>query len=297
VNEFGMVDLLKIEQMDYSPVNLSGEFNVLSIDCEDWFQGLEIGIEEWDKFESRLEKNLLKLLSLLEETKTKATFFILGYVAEKFPHLVKVIAQEGHEIGNHGYSHQFVYKQSPSEFREEMQKSIELLERLSGQKVVSYRAPFFSITQSSLWALEILSDLGIVLDSSIFPVINYRYGIPQSPRFPHWIMTKKGARILEFPISTIRILGKNIPVAGGAYFRIFPYQFTKAGIKSLNNRNRPAIFYLHPWEIDPEHPKLKLPLRISLTHYYNLAGTERKFKKLLQDFRFIPLKKVLEYAK
>jgi polysaccharide deacetylase family protein (PEP-CTERM system associated) len=292
-----MVDSLKIEQMNCSSVNLSGELNVLSIDCEDWFQGLEIGIEKWDKFESRLEKNIFKLLSLLEETKTKATFFILGYVAERFPHLVKLLAQEGHEIGSHGYSHQFVYKLSPEEFRKEMEKSLTVLENLSGQKVISYRAPFFSITESSLWALEILTDLGILFDSSIFPVINYRYGIPQAPRFPHWMMTKNGKRILEFPVSTIKIWGKNVPIAGGAYFRIFPYQFTKAGFKSLNKKNHPGIFYLHPWEIDPEHPKIKLPLRISLTHYYNLAGTEKKFKKLLQDFKFIPLKKVLENAK
>lgn len=292
-----MVNQLKVEQMNYSKVNLPGKLNVLSIDCEDWFHGLEIGVANWHKFENRIEKNLLKLSNLLEEVGTKATFFILGYVAEKFPQLVEEIARRGHEIGSHGYSHQFVYRQSPNEFRQEMIKSLEILEKLSGEKILSYRAPFFSITQSSLWALEILGDLGILFDSSIFPVINYRYGIPQAPRFPHWIDTKNASKILEFPISTIRILGKNIPIAGGAYFRIFPYQFIKAGIKSLNKKNQPVIFYLHPWEIDPEHPKIKLPRRISLTHYYNLSQTEAKFKNLLRDFKFIPLKKVLENAK
>jgi polysaccharide deacetylase family protein (PEP-CTERM system associated) len=291
-----MVNWLKTEQTSYFKVNWRRELNVLSIDCEDWFHGLEIGMENWHKFENRIEKNTLKLLDLLQETGTKATFFILGYVAEKFPQLVVEVARKGHEIGSHGYSHQFVYKQSPNGFRQEMSRSLESLEKLSGQKILSYRAPFFSITQSSLWALEILADLGILFDSSIFPVINYRYGIPQAPRFPYWTMTKNGSKILEFPISTLRILGKNIPIAGGAYFRIFPYQFTKAGIKSLNRKNKPVIFYLHPWEIDPEHPKIKLPRRISLTHYYNLSQTETKFKKLLRDFRFIPLKKVLEDA-
>ena len=291
-----MGNWLKVEQTNHFKVNLEGKLNVLSIDCEDWFHGLEIGMENWHKFESRIEKSLLKLLSLLDKTETKATFFILGYVAERFPQLVKKIVRTGHEIGSHGYSHQFVYKQSMNEFRKEMIKSLEILENLSGEKVVSYRAPFFSITQSSLWALDILGDLGILFDSSIFPVINYRYGIPKAPRFPHRIMTKNGLKILEFPISTLRILGKNIPVAGGAYFRIFPYQFIKAGIKSLNRKDQPIIFYLHPWEIDPEHPKIKLPRRISLTHYYNLSQTEAKFKKLLRDFKFVPLRKAFENA-
>ncbi|OGC83076.1 MAG: hypothetical protein A2W07_00130 [candidate division Zixibacteria bacterium RBG_16_43_9] len=282
--------------MNYFKINLTKRINVLSIDCEDWFHGLEIGMDNWQKFESRIEKSISKLLNLLEETGTKATFFILGYVAERFPRLVEDIAQKGHEVGCHGYSHQFVYKQSPNEFREEMEKSLGILEKLSGQKIVSYRAPFFSITQSSLWALEVLADLGILFDSSIFPVINYRYGIPKAPRFPHWIETKNGSRILEFPISTFKVLGKNIPIAGGAYFRIFPYSFTRAGIKSLNRENQPVIFYLHPWEIDPEHPKIELPLRISLTHYFNLSRTEAKFKSLLRDFRFSTLKEVLGNA-
>lgn len=290
------VNQLKMEQMSYSKANLKGGLNVLSIDCEDWFQGLEIDIGDWHRFESRIEKSLPKLLSLLEEKGTKATFFILGYVAERCPGLVKEIARRGHEVGCHGYSHQFVFKQSPEEFRREMEKSLEILEKLSGQKIVSYRAPFFSITQSSLWALEDLADLGILFDSSIFPVINYRYGIPQAPRFPHWIGMKNGAKILEFPISTLRILGKNIPIAGGAYFRIFPYRFIKAGIKNLNKKKLPVIFYLHPWEIDPEHPRINLPRRVSLTHYYNLSGTEEKFKRLLKDFEFSTLKKVLENA-
>jgi len=292
-----MVNYRRADQINQCLLNPTSPFNVLSIDCEDWFHGLEIGLKDWDTFENRIERNCSKLLDLLEETGTKATFFVLGYVAEKFPQLVKEIARKGHEIGSHGYSHQFVYRQSPNEFREEMVKSLETLGRLSGERILSYRAPFFSVTQSSLWALDILSDLGILLDSSIFPVINYRYGIPQAPRFPHWIPTKDGLRILEFPISTLRILGKNIPIAGGAYFRLFPYQFIKAGIKNLNRNNHPAIFYLHPWEMDPGHPKIKLPRRISLTHYHNLSRTEAKFKSLLKEFKFIPLRKVLENAR
>jgi polysaccharide deacetylase family protein (PEP-CTERM system associated) len=282
--------------MDNKEVNLSLSSNVLSIDCEDWFCGLEIGIEQWPKFESRIESSLAKLLELLRETGARGTFFLLGYIAEKFPHLVKQIAREGHEIGSHGYSHQFVYRQSPEEFTQEMMRSLGTLENILGEKIVSYRAPFFSITQSSLWAFEVLTELGIRFDSSIFPVVNYRYGIPQANRFPYWIETGNGSKILEFPISTLRILGKNVPISGGAYFRIFPYRFVKAGIKSLNKSNRPVIFYLHPWEIDPEHPKIELPRRVSLTHYYNLSGTEEKFKRLLRDFRFSTLREVLENA-
>lgn len=271
--------------------------NVFTVDFEDWYQGLEvIPLKEWGRFESRIEKNTERILRLLEDVGVKATFFVLGYMAEKFPRLVREIAGEGHEIGTHGYSHQLVYRQSSEEFRREMIKSIEILEGIITSKITSYRAPFFSITESSLWALNILCDLGIRFDSSIFPVLNYRYGIPRAPRFPHWITTKSGSKILEFPMSTIRVLGKNVPVAGGAYFRIFPYQFIRAGIKSINRKNQPAIFYLHPWEIDPEHPKIDLPRRISLTHYYNLSGTENKLRRLLKDFQFTTLKEVLENA-
>lgn len=267
----------------------------MTIDCEDWFHGLEIGIESWHKYERRIEGSVNKLLELFKNSDTKATFFILGNLAEEFPELVKRIADAGHEIGSHGYSHQFVYKLSPEEFRNEMLRTNEILYKITGQPVVSFRAPYFSITRQSLWALDILHEVGIVYDSSIFPVINYRYGIPEAFRMPHWIMTPKGSKIFEFPASTIKIGGKNVPVGGGAYFRIFPYAFTKMGLKHLNRSRRPGMFYLHPWELDPKQPKIDLPFRIKLTHYWNLHRTEQKFKKLLNDFKFIPFKDVINY--
>jgi polysaccharide deacetylase family protein (PEP-CTERM system associated) len=267
--------------------------NALTIDFEDWYQGLEIPYAEWDAFEDRIEAVGRKLLQILDEEKTRATFFILGYVAEKHPELVKEIEAAGHEIGTHGFSHTLIYTQTPEVFRAEMKRAVGFLEDLTGEKVVGHRAPFFSITKDSLWALDILGELGIRYDSSIFPVVNYRYGIADAPRFPYEI-ERNGHKFTEFPVSTLKIGNVTVPVAGGAYFRIYPYQLTKQFLKAVNRQNHPFTFYLHPWELDPEHPRVKVPRRIAeLTHYFNLGATERRFRKLLRDFRFAPMKEVL----
>ena len=267
--------------------------NALTIDFEDWYQGLEIPYAEWDAFEDRIEAVGRKLLRILDEEKTTATFFILGYVAEKHPALVKEIEAAGHEIGTHGFSHTLIYTQTPEVFRAEMKRAVGFLENLTGQKVVGHRAPFFSITKDSLWALDVLGELGIRYDSSIFPVVNYRYGIADAPRFPYEI-ERGGHKFTEFPVSTLKIGNVTVPVAGGAYFRIYPYHLTKQFLKAVNRQNHPFTFYLHPWELDPEHPRVKVPRRIAeLTHYFNLGATERRFRKLLRDFRFAPMKTVL----
>lgn len=267
--------------------------NALTIDFEDWYQGLEIPYSEWDKFEDRIDFISEKLLRVLDEKETKATFFVLGYVAEKKPEVIKRILNDGHEIGTHGFSHTLIYQQKPETFREEMVRAINFLEDLTGKKVIGHRAPFFSITKDSLWALDILAELGIKYDSSIFPVLNYRYGIPDAPRFPYEI-ERSGCKLKEFPVSTLKIPGMTLPISGGAYFRIYPYWFTKQALKSVNRSSKPITFYLHPWELDPEHPRIPLPRRISLTHYFNLGATERRFRKLLDDFKFLPMKEVLE---
>ena len=267
--------------------------NALTIDFEDWYQGLEIPHTEWGAYEDRIAPAGRRLLRLLDEAGARATFFVLGYVAERYPEIVREIAAAGHEIGTHGYSHTLIYQQTPEVFREEMGRAVHTLEDLTGKEVLGHRAPFFSITRDSLWALEVLGDLGIRYDSSIFPVLNYRYGIADAPRWPYQIAA--GARtITEFPISTWQVWGRNLPVAGGAYFRIYPYALTRRAFQSINALGHPITFYLHPWEIDPEHPRIPLPRRIALTHYWNLRATEGRLRRLLRDFKFAPMKEVLD---
>jgi len=265
--------------------------NALTVDFEDWYQGLEIPPGEWDRFEDRIPESGRRTLSLLAEARVHGTFFVLGAVAERHPELVREIAAGGHEIATHGWSHALIYKMTPATFRSELERSILLLQDLSGQAIIGHRAPFFSITRQSLWALDILGELGIRYDSSIYPVLNYRYGIEDSPRWPYRVAGEHS--LTEFPISTWRVLGRNVPIAGGAYFRIYPYAVTRMGFRSLNRQGQSAVFYIHPWELDPEHPRIPVPRRIALTHYANLKATEGRLRRLLRDFRFAPMKEVL----
>lgn len=270
--------------------------NALTIDFEDWYQGLEIPYKDWAGFEDRIVPVGRRLLQLLADAGVRATFFVLGYIAEQHPEMIREIAAAGHEIGTHGYSHALIYEQTPELFRTELTRAIGTLEDLTGAPVLGHRAPFFSITKDSLWALDILAELGIRYDSSIFPVVNYRYGIADAPRWPYEIKSERHT-LTEFPISTWQVLGKNVPIAGGAYFRIYPYAFTKQGLRAVNRAHRPFVFYLHPWELDPDHPRIKLPRRVAgLTHYFNLRATERRLRRLLRDFKFAPMKEVLNVA-
>lgn len=267
--------------------------NALTIDFEDWYQGLEIHYSEWDNYEDRIKAVSGKLLEILADTNSKATFFMLGYTSEKYPELVKEIEAAGHEIGTHGFSHTLIYTQTPEVYRGEMERAVGFLEDLTGKKVLGHRAPFFSITKDSLWALDILGELGIKYDSSIYPVLNYRYGIADAPRFPYQIK-RENYEFTEFPVSTLKLPGITLPISGGAYFRIYPYQVTKQALKAVNRSGQPTTFYLHPWELDPDHPRIKLPRRIAgITHYFNLKSTEKRFRKLLRDFKFAPMKEVL----
>jgi len=266
--------------------------NALTIDFEDWYQGIEIPMSEWGSFEDRIERVGERLLAILDEAGVRATFFVLGYVAEKHPHLIEKIRAAGHEIGTHGHSHTLIYKQAPEVFKSEITRAVRHLEDLTGEKVRGHRAPYFSITKDSLWALDILGELGIQYDSSIFPVLNYRYGIADAPRFPYTIKGEKH-EFIEFPISTLKLPGFTMPISGGAYFRIYPYQVTKQAIKAVNRSGQPVTFYLHPWELDPDHPRIDLPRRIAATHYFNLRSTEPKLKKLLRDFELAPMGEVL----
>jgi polysaccharide deacetylase family protein (PEP-CTERM system associated) len=274
-----------------APVLHPSPTNAFTVDFEDWYQGLEIPSSDWAGFEDRIPESGRRIISLLADANVRGTFFVLGAVAERHPELVREIAAGGHEIGTHGWSHTLIYKMSPDEFRSELRRSIQLLEDLSGERVVGHRAPFFSITRQSLWAFDVLGELGIRYDSSVYPVLNYRYGIEDAPRWPYKVSGRHS--VIEFPISTWRVLGRNLPIAGGAYFRIYPYALTRLAFRSLSRGGRAAMFYIHPWELDPEHPRIPVPRRIALTHYANLGATHGRLHRLLRDFRFAPMREVL----
>lgn len=262
--------------------------NIFTVDLEDWFHGLEFPQESWAHYSSRIETCLANLLELLSEFGVHATFFVLGPVAEQFPDAVRELARAGHEVGTHGYSHDFVYRQSPQRFALELRRSKDAIEPIIGRSVVSHRAAFFSITCRSQWALQILVENGIRFDSSVFPVVNYRYGMPGAPRTIHRVGGIQGS-LIEFPPSTVNILGVNVPVCGGAYFRILPYCMTRLGIRHLNRMGQPVVFYIHPWELDRDLPRVSLPRRIALTHYWNQESTGARLRRLLAEFKFGPL--------
>jgi polysaccharide deacetylase family protein (PEP-CTERM system associated) len=276
-----------------------GVVNALSFDVEDYYQvsafAKVVDPSQWEKYSSRVDQNTRRILDLLDYNATKATFFVLGWVAERHVRLVKEIHARGHEIACHGYSHQLIYTQSPEEFRRETRKAQEILEDAIGSRIGGYRAASYSITRRSLWALEILCDLGFRYDSSIFPIRHDRYGIAGAPRFPHNIVLGDGKRILEFPVATLNIWGYRLPVGGGGYFRIFPYSLIAYAISYLNEVERqPAMFYLHPWELDPDQPRIEAGLISRFRHYHNLKKCEQRLRKLLDAKSFAPVTKVLE---
>lgn len=273
--------------------------NALTIDVEDYFQVSNfeslIGFKNWDKYESRVERNTKKILHILSENNVKATFFILGWVAEKHPQLILEIYKDGHEIASHGYAHRLVYKQTLKEFRGDLRISKKIIEDAIGERIIGYRAPSFSITKDSLWALDILMEEGFLYDSSIFPVIHHRYGITNSKRFPYKLFSKDGRHFYEIPLSTLAVLKKNIPVAGGGYLRLFPYIFTKWALDRINKKEKqPVIIYLHPWEIDRYQPRLKASLMSKFRHYTNLDKMENNLIQLLKDFKFGRIRDLLD---
>jgi polysaccharide deacetylase family protein (PEP-CTERM system associated) len=270
--------------------------NAFTIDFEDWYQGLEIHkVDTWHKFESRIERNCNKILEILQAHDVKATFFVLGYLAENNPNLIKMIHDLGHEIGSHGYSHTQVFRLTPQQFADEMARTSDALGKITGKRPIGFRAPIFSIIESSYWALDILAKQGFLYDSSIYPTFNYRYGMVKANRFCHELKTDSDRQIVEIPVATAKLMSINLPTGGGAYFRVWPYAVTRWAFRQLNRQGQPGVFYIHPWEIDPEQPKIKLPARLSLTHYHRLASTEKKLHKLLSDFQFGPMYEVYKF--
>ena len=279
--------------------------NALTIDVEDYFHvtafARQIKPYEWDTYPLRVEGNTLRILDMLDEFSFRATFFILGWVAERVPALVREIQRRGHEIACHGYGHQLIYRHSPQEFRADISKAKSILEDISGERVYGYRAPSYSITAKSLWALDILVEEGFTYDSSIFPITHDIYGIAGGKRFPHDISTHAG-KIREFPISTftVKVGGwkTNVPIAGGGYLRFFPVPLVAKAIQAINSgEQQPAIVYFHPWEIDPQQPRIKTGIKSRFRHYLNLERMESKMRYLLKRFSFSTAKECLNAQK
>ena len=262
----------------------------ISVDVEDWFMGIGLEENEWGRQSDRLAIGLERILRIFDEAGVKATFFVLGWVAEKYPAMIRRISSRNHEIGTHGWSHRKIYDLEPHVFREELRRSITAIETASGNKVRGHRAAYFSITENSLWAIDILEKEGIRFDSSIYPAYNYRYGIPNSRRDIHTI---NGTSIREFPITLMDLGPKQLGI-GGAYLRILPLWLTIRGIRQNLAAGRPVNIYVHPWEFDPEHPRVKVSPRIAqTTHYWNLHSTRKKLRALLRSFRFGTISAVL----
>jgi polysaccharide deacetylase family protein (PEP-CTERM system associated) len=264
--------------------------NVMSVDVEDYFHVESfsdvVDRADWDGYACRVEPNTRRLLDVLEECGVEATFFILGWVADRYPHLVREIVARGHEPACHSYWHRLIYRLEPREFAEDTRRAKEAIEQAAGVAVQGYRAPSYSVTRRSLWAFDILTELGFTYDSSIFPIHHDVYGIPDAPRHPFRIATPSGP-LIEYPITTFRLLGRrNLPVGGGGYLRILPFWYTRLGCARAAHDELPLIVYIHPWEIDPAQPRLGGRLKSRLRHYTNLAKLEGRLRTLLGSGKF-----------
>lgn len=272
--------------------------NILTIDVEDWFHicGLDNGVNDiniWHEYENRVLTNTDRILKILKSKDVKATFFILGWIAEQYPQLVRQIKEEGHEIATHGYVHRLVYEQSPEEFFEDLKKSIDIIEGITKTKVIGNRSAGFSITKKTPWAFDIIAKAGLRYDSTVFPVSREHGGFNGAKRDSHTIKTAFGS-IKEFPISVTSVLGREIAFSGGGYLRLFPYWFIKRSIEKLNKEGVSAVVYLHPRDLDPDQPRMKMPLKRRFKSYINLSTAEVKLKSLINDFNFVPIKEMIK---
>jgi len=284
--------------MTYPTRKVARAPNALTVDVEDYFHvsalAKSIDRSSWSSIKPRVEQNTDKLLKIFSDYEVSATFFVLGWVAERFPGLVRRIVAGGHELASHGQTHKLIYTQDIGEFREETIRSKGLLEDISGKSVAGYRAASYSITERSLWALEVLSEAGFSYDSSIVPADHDIYGIKSAAVYPHNLVLADGRSIVEFPPSTTSIMGRRLPIGGGGYFRLFPYWFTRRALRRINSTdNMPFAFYLHPWEIDPSQPRVEADMRSTFRHYNNLEKCESRLRVLLQDFKFAPMQTCL----
>nr|MBA2245867.1 DUF3473 domain-containing protein [Gemmatimonadota bacterium] len=263
-----------------------------TVDVEEYFQVSafepRVPRESWDGLESRVVASMSRLLDLLAEHEARGTFFVLGWIAERHPELVRAIAAAGHEVASHGQDHRRVTHQTPEEFRASVRRSKQVLEEVTGTPVRGFRAPSFSIVPGLEWALDVLLEEGYGYDSSLFPVRRRGYGYPGGQRDPYWIERPAG-RLAEVPPATLLRWGMSLPAGGGAYFRLFPYGLVRAALLDSQRRRVPATFYIHPWELDPEQPRLAVPWTTRIRHYGGLGGTIERLRRLLGEFRFMPV--------
>lgn len=270
------------------------EINALTIDFEDWFCAKNLSsvilYENWKSCELRIAENTKRLLDVFDKNKVKATFFVLGWIAERVPDLVKFIAESGHEIASHGYSHISISILEKSEFEKDIRKALYIKKEIVKKDIIGYRSPSFSITRNTLWAYKTLSENGFKYDSSVFPVTYHPdYGISDAPLSIY----KTFEGIIEVPLSCQNVAGVRIPFGGGGYFRLYPLKISRMLMKLCNKQGRPFVFYLHPWEIDDGQPRLKLPLIKKFRHYFNIKSTLKKFDEILKEFRFSTIKNML----
>jgi polysaccharide deacetylase family protein (PEP-CTERM system associated) len=269
--------------------------SVFSVDVEDWFHILDVPsaspISEWGSLPSRVEWNFSKLLSIFDEKNVHVTCFFLGWIAERYPHLVKDAAARGHEVASHGYAHRLVFEQTQKEFREDVHRARSLLEDIAGVRVTGYRAPGFSTTEQTPWFFDVLAEAGYEYDSSVFPAPRGHGGLKSGRRAPHYAGTYD--KLLEIPISVVDVWGKPICFFGGGYLRLFPYWMIRRMSKRVLQEGRPVIFYVHPREVDPEHPRLAMKLSRHFKSYVNLESTEYKVKRILDDFPVSTLRDVI----
>jgi polysaccharide deacetylase family protein (PEP-CTERM system associated) len=271
--------------------------NALTVDVEDYFQVSafreQVSPDDWPHFESRVVANTHRVLDVFDEGGATATFFVLGWIAERHPQLVRDIASRGHEIACHGFSHQLIYGQSKAVFTEETRRAKDVLEAQVQKPVRGYRAASFSITDASRWALDVLADCGFEYDSSMYPVRHDLYGTAVEAAGPHRIVAPEGKTLIEFPMTTRSFMGMTVPVSGGGYFRLYPYRLTAFLLNAVNRDSEPFVFYMHPWEVDPGQPRIRASVKSRFRHYTNLDRCEAKLRALLRDFRFASMAQVV----
>jgi len=273
-------------------------YHILSVDVEDYFQveafADYVRVDSWDSWPSRVERNTRRVLELFARYEAKATFFFVGWVADRFPSLVREVQAQGHEVACHSYWHQCIYKLTPEQFKADTQLAIDVIEQAAGTSVKGYRAPSWSITRESLWAPEILKELGFVYDSSVFPVHHDLYGLPGAKRFPYQHSFRDGSVLPEYPPTTVKIAGATLPAAGGGYLRLMPLSFTDWAFRQVESAGERVVVYFHPWEVDPEQPRIAARLKSRFRHYTNLKQMEHRITHLLQTYKFKPFRDIIE---
>lgn len=274
----------------------NGVTQILTVDIEDWYHSiLEIPPKQWPRYQDRVEPATEKLLECLDRYGARGTFFVLGHVAQLHPELVPAIESAGHEIACHGYAHRLVYDLTPDQFRDDLERSLSILNGQARKAIRGYRAPYWSITERSAWALDIVAEMGLTYDSSIYPTRTSLYGIPSAPLVPFRLKTPGGRTIIEIPPSVINFPLRNIPFAGGIYLRLLPYILVRWGIRHLQSKGRSAVIYIHPPEFDPDKPRVAMRFTSRVLHYAFLDRLNKKLPRLLKEFSFVPLGEMVDH--